>query len=903
MWIPSKLTRPKRLHNAILRPRVLELLKQAPHYKLILFRSPAGYGKTTMAAQWLAEQPNVGWFSIDDSDNESFRFVNYFLRALNVATDNACRKSQSLAEKRQFSSLKTLFSEVFAEVSQVTENCFVVLDDYHCIENEEIHEGMRFFLKHLPDNITLVATSRALPPLGVANLRVRDLMIEVDNDSLAFDNEETARFFKLRVADGIDDSTANALRHYVEGWPSALQLFALQAQHQKKSLVQSVETLSDFNHTHLWDYLLEEVFELLDSETRQFLMQCSVFDTFNDVLASKVTGREDALGMIETLNRFGLFIYSLEGEQNWYRFHNLFGEFLSHERQTHLPAQDNKLHSSAAHAWLSLKNPDQALSHSLKSKDDDLIVDVLDKHGWAMFNKGELVLLDRALEYLPPEKRFSQPSLALLRAWLAQSQHQYDRVASLLAEAEQQLKLNNIELTNNDQGQVNALLAQVAINQNEPEKAQTLADLALSQLSPTTYRSRIVATSVMGEVNHVLGHLDRALPLMQQTEKLARQYQIIPQALWALLQQSEILIAQGYVQAAYEVQDNALKLVEEQHLHQLPLHEFLLRIRAQVLWGWNRLDEAEDCVHRGLDVLGKHDQSNHLHGYSMLARIAIGRGELDKASRYVDQILYLIQLSDYHIDWSANASLSLLLFWQAKGATQEIEQWLGSVHRPTDARNHFSQLQWRNICRAYASLNMLEKARDTLAFLQSEALKANLVTDQNRNLIVEASIQIQLGDSASAESALEQAIKLTTQTGLVGYYLIEGEILISPLQKLLSNEKIGDLEKHRIQQLLKDISSRNRNRSVHFDEQLVEKLVNHPNVPELVRTSPLTQREWQVLGLIYAGLSNEQISQELDVAGTTIKTHIRNLYQKLAIANRKQAIETAENLLHLMGYA
>ncbi|MBD1557074.1 HTH-type transcriptional regulator MalT [Vibrio sp. S9_S30] len=902
MWIPSKLTRPKRLHNAILRPRVLELLKQAPFYKLILFRSPAGYGKTTMAAQWLTEQANVGWFSIDETDNETFRFVNYFLRALNNATSDGCKRSLALAEKRQFSSLKSLFSELFSEISQLTDTCYLVLDDYHCITNEEIHDGLRFFLKHLPENITLVVTSRAVPPLGVANLRVRDLLIEVDNASLAFDKDETTRFFNLRVTDGIDDSTADMLCQYVEGWPSALQLFALQAQYQKKTLVQSAATVSDFNPSHLWDYLVEEVFDLLDSETRHFLMQCSVFDIFNDALAAQVTGRDDALSMIENLNRFGLFIYPLEGEQNWYRFHNLFGEFLAHERQTHMPNQDAPLHQAAATAWLHLKNPDQALNHALKSEDGDLVVHVLDQHGWAMFNRGELTLLEHALEFLPVEQRFSQPSLALLRAWIAQSQHQYDRVGALLDEAGKQLALKECVLTNNDQGQVNALLAQVAINQNEPERAQELAELALSQLNPTTYRSRIVATSVMGEVNHVLGHLDRALPLMQQTEKLARQYQIVPQALWALLQQSEILIAQGLVQSAYEVQDKAFRLVQEQHLNQLPLYEFLLRIRAQLLWSWNKLDDAEDCTCRGLDVLGKHNQSNHLFGYSMLARIAIGRGELDKAARYVEQIQHLIQHSDYHIDWSANASLSLLLYWQAKGMLPEIEHWLGTVQRPTAARNHFSQLQWRNISRAYLSLNMVEQAKATMAFLQNEAISAGLVSDQNRNLVLEANIHILMDEQEKAEESLEKAMKLTLQTGFVGYYLVDGERLLTPLKSLSAKTRVGDIEKHRIQQLIKEISNKHRHRSAHFDEQLIEKLVDHPDVPELVKTSPLTQREWQVLGLIYAGLSNEQISQELDVAGTTIKTHIRNLYQKLAIANRKEAVKTAENLLHLMGY-
>ncbi|GLO63158.1 HTH-type transcriptional regulator MalT [Vibrio sp. MACH09] len=902
MWIPSKLTRPGRLHNAIVRPRVLDLLQQAPCYKLILFRSPAGYGKTTMAAQWLSDKNSVGWYSLDDSDNDTFRFVNYFIQAINRATGDQCPNSQTLAERRQFSSLQTLFAEVFSELSEFFNESYVVLDDYHLIQNEEIHEAMRFFLKHMPDNITLVVTSRANPPLGTANLRVRDLMIEIGNDLLAFDTEETTRFFNQRVSEGIDDTTADSLRNYVEGWPSALQLIALQAQHQKRTLAQSVQSVSQFNHAHLWDYLVEEVFDLLDSETRHFLMQCSVLETFNDKLVSELTEREDALGMIESLNRFGLFIYRLEGEQNWYRFHHLFGEFLTHERQSRIPQEEKSLHRSAAQAWLNIGIPHQALSHAQKSHDGELVAQILIEHGWRMFNLGELAIMEDAITQLSDDQLYSEMKLPLLRAWLAQSQHSYDRVEGMLVESERQMAQRNIELTTSDKGQINALRAQVAINRNDPEKALELAELALSQLDTTIYRSRIVATSIVGEVNHVNGELDRALSLMQQTEKLARQYQLYHQALWALLQQSEILIAQGFVQAAYELQDNAFKLIEEQKLQQLPLHEFLLRLRSQVLWCWNRLDEAEECAYKGMQVLGNHDPSKHLHCYSLLARIAISRGEIDKATRFIEQIEHLLQQSSYHLDWKANASLSLLLYWQAKGDTTSVKQWLESADRPTDAKNHFYQLQWRNIARAQIFVGQFEEAQEHLDALQQHAEQANLVTDINRNLIVEAILYVRQNNEEKAVEKLKHALSLTNQTGMVGNFLIDGNTIDELLQKLSSHASLGDLEKHRAQQLIKDISSKQRSRSVHFDEDFVDKLINHPNIPELVRTSPLTQREWQVLGLIYSGFSNEQIAQELDVAATTIKTHIRNLYQKLNIANRKEAIETAENLLSLMGY-
>ncbi|EKO3806234.1 HTH-type transcriptional regulator MalT [Vibrio harveyi] len=902
MWIPSKLTRPGRLHNAIVRPRVLDLLQQAPYYKLVLFRSPAGYGKTTMAAQWLSDKPNVGWYSIDDSDNDGFRFVNYLLQALNKATNYNCSNAQKLAEKRQFSSLRSLFSEVFAEMADFQHECYVVLDDYHLITNDEIHESMRFFLKHMPDNLTVVVTSRAAPPLGTANLRVRDLMIEIGNEMLAFDTEETTRFFNQRIADGIDEDMANNLRTYVEGWPSALQLIALQAQHQNRTLAQTVESVSQFNHAHLWDYLVEEVFDLLDKETRHFLMQVSVLDHFNDELVFALTQREDALGMIESLNRYGLFIYPLEGEQNWFRFHNLFGEFLSHERQARIPQQEKDLHRNAAVAWLKQKAPHQAIHHAQKSDDTDLIVEILNEFGWKMFNQGELTTLEAAINQLDKDLLFSHPKLSMLRAWLAQSQHRYNQVGELLAEAEEEHKKRNIELDSGYQGQANALLAQVAINSNQPERALELAELALSQLDPTVYRSRIVATSVVGEVNHVLGKLDRALPMMQQTEKLARQYQVYHQALWAILQQSEIMIAQGYVQAAFELQDSGFRLIEDQQLQHVPLHEFLLRIRAQVLWCWHRLDEAEECSYKGLQILENHSPSKHLHSYSMLARIAIGRGELDKAGKFIEHIQHLMKQSTYHVDWTANASLSLILFWQARGNTEAIQEWLNTAVRPESACNHFLQLQWRNIARAHINLGQYDEARQALDFLQSEARRTNLVTDTNRNLVVEAVFAARQKDEEQAKALLKEALVMTNQTGMVGNFLIDGATIGGLLEKLSLRHELGDLERHRAQQLMKDISSNQRSRSIHFDEDFIEKLVNHPNVPELVRTSPLTQREWQVLGLIYSGFSNEQIAQELDVAGTTIKTHIRNLYQKLNIANRKEAIVTAENLLQLMGY-
>ncbi|WP_038179689.1 HTH-type transcriptional regulator MalT [Vibrio rhizosphaerae] len=902
MWIPSKLTRPSRLHHAISRQRVLDALRHAHQCKVVLFRSPAGYGKTTMAAQWLADSPAVGWYSIDEGDNDSFRFINYFIQAINMATGNGCPNSQTLAERSQYASVSSLFAELFHEIQDVTQPCYLVLDDYHLIDDEKIHEAVRFFIKHMPDNLTVVVTSRSSPPLGIANLRVRDLLIEIDHEMLAFDEEETTRFFSQVVHDEFDSETVSELRHYVEGWPSALQLIALQAKHQNRSLAQSRQSVAGFNHDHLWEYLIEEVFAYIDSDTRLFLMQCAVLETFNDILVAELTKRSDALNMIESLNRYGLFIHRLESEQNWYRFHHLFAEFLTHQRHKIIPDEEEQLHCRAAQAWLKLDIPHQALKHAQQTTNHDLTTQILLAHGWRMFNHGELNILETAIDELDAGHLYAGVKLPLLQAWLAQSQHRYTRVEDMLTLAEQEMRLRNVSISQPEQGQINTLRAQVAINNNDPELASELAELALSQLETTDFRSRIIATSIVGEVNHVQGELNRALSLMQQTEKLARQHQVYHQALWALIQQSEILLAQGYVQVAFELHESAFKLIEAQQLHQVPLHEFLLRLHAQVLWCWNSLDEAEVFAQKGIRVLGNLDISKHLHSYSILARIAIARGEIDRAAKFVAQIETLLNQSSYHIDWTANASFALLLYWQVRDEADAITTWLDQASRPSEAKNHFLQLQWRNIARAQIYTGQLEQAQQSLAFLQHEAQQSELFTDTNRNLIVEAVLAVHCRQPQRAETLLSQALKMTNQTGMVADFLIEGQHLYPVLQQLIRGETLEDLAKHRAKILLREIAQKQRSRSLHFDEEFIDKLLHHPKVPELVRTSPLTQREWQVLGLIYSGFSNEQISQELEVAGTTIKTHIRNLYQKLNLANRKEAIETAERLLSLMGY-
>ncbi len=165
----------------------------------MLIASPAGYGKTTLVSQWAADKSDLGWYSLDEGDNQPERFASYLIAALQQATRGACCRSETLAQKRQYVNLNALFAQLFIELAEWQQPLWLIIDDYHLITNPAVHEAMRFFLRHQPENLTLVVLSRNLPQLGIANLRVREQLLEVGSQQLAFTHQEAKQFFDCRL--------------------------------------------------------------------------------------------------------------------------------------------------------------------------------------------------------------------------------------------------------------------------------------------------------------------------------------------------------------------------------------------------------------------------------------------------------------------------------------------------------------------------------------------------------------------------------------------------------------------------------------------------------------------------------------------------------------------------------
>ncbi|MEO9524797.1 HTH-type transcriptional regulator MalT [Marinobacter alexandrii] len=870
--------------------------------KLLLVHAPAGYGKTTTVAERLqALELKSAWYRLEASDNDPARFGSYLANALNLTTEGGCQNTLQSLTDTGFESLEALVTNLLAELAPGDEPLFLVLDDYHLITNPEIHDAIRFLLRHLPANLYLVLLSRTLPPIGVAQLRMQGLLAEITSRDLAFGADEAQAYLEKRLPFELSRESIERAVRRVEGWISALQLLSTSAP-TSQDFSDFVDQL-EYGNQHIFDYFDELVGQDLSDQQRTFLLRTSILDRFNAGMVMRVMDDTDGQSLLSSLLSMGLFIAPVDPSALWFRYHPLFSVYLRHLLTCTTRENQRELHQRATDAWLELDDAEEAARHAVAAEDPERINRVLGLHGRKFFTEGQFTLLQRCLDALSQDQIAQDPTLTLLRAWVAQGQYKFDEVENWLSAAENRLQASMSEDTQKAvHGEFSAIRAQVAMNYGDGDRALTLAREAIEQEARFLPTSRVAAASVIGEALFVKGELEEALARMQDTEHLARAHQAHQNVLWALCQQSEISVAMGLLQKAYNIQERAFQYAEDNQLNHLPILEFLFRIRSQIMWEWHHLESAERCALQGIEILEAQGERWYVQSYTSLAKVAHARGRQSLCADYIGKIQKMLAAGDYHLDWVANAHATMLSYWDAVRDQESIQRWLTAAPPcdPARATNHFHQCNGRNRARALMSLGRLQEAKPLLESLTRVAEHYGLKTDQNRNHIGLAYLHWQLEDREQALEQMTLALQQASTTGAVGSFLRLGKVLIVILKALINEEAIDGMELQRAERLIQ-LAQQQRDFSrairISLDEAIIQDIIDRPDVPELIRTSPLTRREWQILSLIHAGLSNDQIAEHLKVASTTVKTHIRSLYQKQNISHRSAAIELAKDLL------
>ena len=273
MLIPSKLSRPSRLEHTVVRERLLAKLSGANNYRLALVTSPAGYGKTTLVSQWASGKHDLGWFSLDEGDNQQERFASYLIAADSTGDRRPLRRQRKpWCKSASTPACRRCLRSCLLSLPTGSVRCTLVIDDYHLITNPVIHDAMRFFLRHQPETMTLVVLSRNLPQLGDRQPTGARAVTGNRQPTVGFTHQEAKQFFDCRLAP-IEADDSSRLCDDVAGWATALQLIALSARQKNTSAQHSARRLAGINASHLSDYLVDEVLDNVDARTRSFLLK------------------------------------------------------------------------------------------------------------------------------------------------------------------------------------------------------------------------------------------------------------------------------------------------------------------------------------------------------------------------------------------------------------------------------------------------------------------------------------------------------------------------------------------------------------------------------------------------------------------------------------------------------
>ena len=914
----SKVSRPPLDPSIHTRLRLFDDLSDHYNKTLVVLCAPPGFGKTTLMNDWSrTEDMPTAWYTIDVQDNHPQLFVKYVIEALKHALIPL--DSTILEDMDENLDIELALTILLNHLPRQSDESFLlVLDDYHKITHPDIHRGIQFFLDHMPRYVTMAILTRTKPPIGLAKIRAHRKLLEIDLSKLCFTTDEVKALLSKQLPFEVSSEQIERLQYAVEGWAAGIQLMLISAS-SSKMVNEFCDQLLQ-GHRYVEDYFYEEVFQSLDSSMKEFLLICAQLNDFDEkllksffnnplnndqltLLDKKTSDKKFNLSrhFLDQVEKSFLFLVSSQGNKDHYRFQRLFSVFLDNQLSSQEPQKLKIIHQKASDVCLQSSYIDKALNHSLKAEDYDRLISILLHHGCHLFLEGRLQLLIEGFKFLDDSLVNDYPLLILLKCWVGQNTYHFDDIEGWLKQAESGLeeKVTEEELYAL-KCEFSAIRAQVAMNQGLLDQANHHATKALTHEPVFMKSSKIMAESVIGEACFVKGQLKEARQRIQKVERLARSQSVTNLVLWTLSLQSEISMAEGYLQKAWNLQEKAFHYIDQKQVQYHPIFEFVHRVRGQILWEWHSLDGAEQAALNGIEVFQDTEERWNLQCYCLLAKVAHGRSKQDICTEYVNRIQQLLASNDYHIDWQANAHATLLTYWDAMKHVESVQQWMLLAPPIKNTSNHFQQCNARNHVHAYIVLKDYDAALAILNDIQEQAVQLGLVLDQNRNHIFYSWVYWLLDDKEKAVAHLTDALELAGTTGVVSSFLRVGKLIIPILKAVIQSQKLEFMEQQRAERLIQLSHERrdfSRSIRISLDESVIRDIIHRPDVPELIRTSPLTKREWQVLSLIHAGLSNEQIAAHLNVAYTTIKTHIRSLYQKLNISNRQHAIELARDLL------
>ena len=884
----------------VARQHLIQSLDQGLHRKLTILSAPAGYGKSTLLSEWATgcKWP-LGWITLESGDNDIERFIAYLISAMQAAESSLSRLSSILETRFSFQPMPpdAILAILVNQLSLTAERLVLVLDDYHLIDNQEIHGFLNTLLDNLPPNIHLVISTRVDPPIKLARLRAKDQLNEITERELRFTPQEAENFFDIVMGLRLTRAQVTEIEARTEGWITGLQLAGLSLK-DRQNPDDLIKTLSG-THRFILDYLAEEVFSDLPAALQTFLLRVSILDRLSPGLCDAVIG--DLVGesgvqlqskiVLDFLDASNLFVIPLDSQRQWYRFHSLFAEFLQDRLESQAADELARLHRQAA-IWYAENNLfSEAIRHSLAGGEIDGAADLIQSHAKEYLTRGEIRTLSNWIEALPEGVITARPQLGLARAWGRLMRDPFDFWNTIDQQISQIARGFGIAR--------DGLLGSLAESEPGSEQRSGLAEFAMLQgfaQRDTTDTSETIklfnaALEYFPENEKILrsftlaglastyartGMIKRAEENFAQAAQTSQSanslYGFVACTDWQATMQAE----QGQLTRAATTYRQAIDTLSSQSKFPLPLSGHVYVGLASVLLEWNDVPGALENVQRGLKIGDQvRDIDALLKGHVLLAQIyqILGRPEeMHKAIQDADRTA---------LETKSPGCLHEIQAWKAQlvlaaGDVQEAQQWatrrgLG-INKPMPLPGDIAEIEQFTYIRL---LRTMGKAAETLPILGA---LINLQEQSGRkqalieSLVLQASCLRALNRIEEAVRTLARTLLLAEPEGFVRIFILEGQ----PMAALLRTTGTQGHSPDYVKRLL-----------AAFGENLT---------PQETIIDPLSERELEVLQMIAEGLTNVEIASKMIIAQSTVKTHINRIYRKLDVDTRTQAVVRARQL-------
>jgi LuxR family transcriptional regulator, maltose regulon positive regulatory protein len=892
--LATKIRVPALHRNIVNRPFLIKRLNDGlvNNSRLNLVSAPAGYGKSTLLSEWVSQTSiPVAWLSLEKAENTPAHFWSYFITALSTIPHfRQAGFGEAILQALQ--SLKpppidALLTNLVNELSKLQGEAVLVLDDLHTITEGKIHEDLVFLMDHLPlsaNSLHLVVASRMDPPWPLARWRARGQLVEIRTADLRFKPTEAADFLNRVMKLDLSTEEVSALENRTEGWIAGLQMAAVSLQGRED--VQEFILAFTGSSRYIFDYLVDEVLSRQEQGVQEFLLKTSILERLSASLCNTLLDHTGSQSILDQLEKTNLFLVSLDDERIWYRYHRLFADLLASSlRESHSEIIP-ELHRRACawfeeHGFLA-----EALAHALTAGDLDRLAILVERYAFTIMEAFEASSLLNWLNSLPERVTNSYPWLNIARAWLLAYLGRNDQIeqaidaAEKFADQEDRRICGYIAAMRTLAGELGASQMQDGIIQ---------AGKALELLPQDEFRPRAFVCYHLANLLSWQGDDPAALKALEEASSLSLSAGDFELAMAAQFEIANILRYQGKLRQSMEVFETTLQKADMhtagQKLKSFPVGYAYLQ-KAQIYLEWNNLERTLDLAREGIRLCKLWGYSDYLYnGWFIYAAILYEIGDLDEALVAIREAKHIFpKTTPGGREFALEAVIN-----QARGDWNSTVAWLSACGMsPADTPDFAHRFEYYFFAVIFKEQGKLEEA-----FRLLDGLRVVAETAEVNNLLLkilpqEALIAYSLGEEEKALTLLQHALRLAEPEGYIHVFIKHGVKMEELLHKAVIAGISPDYSRLLLRQYPGSISN-------------VPYEVIHPvSVGDEKRTSPLTdplsKRELEVLHLLDTSLDSTEIAAELFISASTARTHIKNIYSKLNVNRRMQAVERAHDL-------